>query len=1088
MKKILLIYTILTALLVGCAGTSQKPVSVEPASPLLGTTFLLKQLPANDATEELLLLDQLVKEGPEEIARIILQLESADTAQVSQAKFVLHGLTRYAARSGQNEIPVEAFGAVLNAKMSKANKLFVMAELQKIAGVESVPLLAGFLDDEYLCEPACRALVTIGGSPSITVLRNALTNNTDANRVHIIQALGQLGDPAAGEAIMGFAENRNLKPVVLRAQSNLAFKPAADLLRSESATSPEAAALYVNYASNLAKSGDIDGLNICTSILNGDYPPQIRLSALTVLLDQKGEAALDQLTAFVQTAGAKERMGALRAAESLNNDRIDMALIDYAGEANPEVAADILCALTKEDNSGLASSMLRFLVNENAGVRLAAAGALPILWGADYGKNMFYFIDFPGSKTTPPPGAASVDRQKMVYSNLADDIQLALARQLADHRIKEALPFFRSQASMPGEIGLTGLEAIGNIGDDNDVDLLLPLVISDDSRQARAAQAALATIVEHSPNRRAVNKKIDDYFAGLETGEQEKFLPLYRQIGDNHALARVQSQLASDNGETAAGLLASWPGVNALPVLVTLAEESEQPSTKEKLLRGVVRLINQSRIDGIAAFDYCQRLFAAADNSEQKKMVIAQMGKINTPQSLRFLSGLLSDEELGQDAARAITDELSTEGDPSPAQVAASLIEGSANGPLRQSLEQAPLVESKLNKPPRGFAALFNGRDLSGWKGLVADPPTRAKMTAEELAEAQKKADEEMRKHWKVVDGVLYFDGKGHSLCTNRDYRNFEMLVDWKIEKHGDSGIYLRGSPQVQIWDTADWPEGSGGLYNNKKNPSHPLAVADKPVGEWNTFRIKMVGERVTVYLNDVLVVDNVVMENYWERDKPIYPTGQIELQAHSTPLYFRNIFIRELPDTPEPFSGPLFNGRDLTGWHVVSSNPESWKVEKGILYTEGKGGGYIYTDREFADFELELEFRLPPNGNSGVGIRTPGSGDPAYVGMEIQVLDDYGDKYTNLKPWQYTGSIYGVQPPSKRVTKNAGQWQTMKIVCKGPKVDVYVNGEHTVDANLIEHMDKEKGHPGLKRRSGHIGLQNHSTRIEYRNIYLKEL
>jgi hypothetical protein len=203
-----------------------------------------------------------------------------------------------------------------------------------------------------------------------------------------------------------------------------------------------------------------------------------------------------------------------------------------------------------------------------------------------------------------------------------------------------------------------------------------------------------------------------------------------------------------------------------------------------------------------------------------------------------------------------------------------------------------------LNRPPQGFVALFNGKDLMGWKGLVGSPKTRAGMAPQDLAKAQLKANEQMGTHWKVVDGVLVFDGGGHSLCTVKDYGDFELLVDWKIEARGDSGIYLRGSPQVQIWDPAQRPEGSGGLYNNKKGPSKPLKCADNPVGQWNTFRIIMIGERVTVYLNDGLVVDNVVLENYWERDKPIYPVGQIELQSHSSPLYFRNIFIREIPPT----------------------------------------------------------------------------------------------------------------------------------------------------------------------------------------------
>jgi len=197
------------------------------------------------------------------------------------------------------------------------------------------------------------------------------------------------------------------------------------------------------------------------------------------------------------------------------------------------------------------------------------------------------------------------------------------------------------------------------------------------------------------------------------------------------------------------------------------------------------------------------------------------------------------------------------------------------------------------NTPPEGFTALFNGKDLTGWKGLVGNPKSRAAMKPEALAEAEKKATEVALQHWKVVDGVIEYDGKANSLCTEKKYANFELYVDWKIHKGGDSGIYLRGTPQVQIWDNK---VGSGGLFNNQKNPSKPLVFADNPPGEWNTFYIKMVGDKVTVKLNDKLVVDNVTMENYWERDKPIYPCEQIELQHHGSNLWFKNIYIRELP------------------------------------------------------------------------------------------------------------------------------------------------------------------------------------------------
>lgn len=203
----------------------------------------------------------------------------------------------------------------------------------------------------------------------------------------------------------------------------------------------------------------------------------------------------------------------------------------------------------------------------------------------------------------------------------------------------------------------------------------------------------------------------------------------------------------------------------------------------------------------------------------------------------------------------------------------------------------APAQSAKDNTPPPGFVALFHGKDLTGWQGLV-ELPQRAKLTKEEFAAKQREANEKFLPHWTVKDGVLHYDGKGQSLQTAKDYGDFELWVDWKIGPKGDTGIYLRGNPQVQIWER---PEGSGGLFNNQKNPKSPLKNADKPVGEWNTFRIVMRGDVVSVWLNGELVVDNVTMENYWERGQPLPATGPIELQHHGNPIEFKNIYIKEL-------------------------------------------------------------------------------------------------------------------------------------------------------------------------------------------------
>ena len=208
--------------------------------------------------------------------------------------------------------------------------------------------------------------------------------------------------------------------------------------------------------------------------------------------------------------------------------------------------------------------------------------------------------------------------------------------------------------------------------------------------------------------------------------------------------------------------------------------------------------------------------------------------------------------------------------------------------------------------PGEGFVPYFTGSeaDLANWKGVTTEegfdnPLKRQAATPEKRAAMQAIADKGMREHWHVRNGSLYFDGYkgGYSLATAKDYEDFELWADWRIlSVTGDSGLYLRGAPQVQIWDAHNqWNIGSGGLYNNKKNPSKALKIADRQVGDWNRFHVIMKGEKVTVWLNGELVVDNVTLENYWDRTRPIFPKEQIELQCHGDPIEWRNIFIKEL-------------------------------------------------------------------------------------------------------------------------------------------------------------------------------------------------
>ncbi|MFO0864500.1 MAG: DUF1080 domain-containing protein [Gemmataceae bacterium] len=189
-----------------------------------------------------------------------------------------------------------------------------------------------------------------------------------------------------------------------------------------------------------------------------------------------------------------------------------------------------------------------------------------------------------------------------------------------------------------------------------------------------------------------------------------------------------------------------------------------------------------------------------------------------------------------------------------------------------------------------------------------------------------------------------------------------------------------------------------------------------------------------------------------------------------------------------EPPAGfiSLFNGKDLTGWKSTGKK-DVWGAENGVLYVAGGGGGYLFTEKEYANFEFRCEYKMPKMGNSGVGIRAPLQGDPAYVGMEIQLLDDANWK--GLQVWQHTGSIYNVVPAKKVNSKAFGEWNAIRIVADKRKVMVEHNGETLVDANLDEYVKEHgKKHPGITRERGHVGFQSYNFRVEFRNIYLKNL
>ena len=299
---------------------------------------------------------------------------------------------------------------------------------------------------------------------------------------------------------------------------------------------------------------------------------------------------------------------------------------------------------------------------------------------------------------------------------------------------------------------------------------------------------------------------------------------------------------------------------------------------------------------------YLRHIIEQTNDISQREAALKLMANTGTYQALTFATTQLKYEDLAYTAAQTIWTILSAHPEYNGTETRQTLKSILPLLKLSQRSEAKAWLKA-ADKNEEGFVCLFNGKDLEGWKGLVENPIKRAKMSSAELAQAQAKADELMKKDWIVENGVLVYIGHGwDNICTVKDYADFELLVDWRLDPYGkepDAGVYLRGAPQVQIWDirrtNVGAQVGSGGLYNNQKNPSKPTSVEDNKLGEWNTFRIIMKGEKVTVWLNGTKVVDDVVLENYWDRKLPIFPKDQIEMQAHGSRCYFRNIYVKEL-------------------------------------------------------------------------------------------------------------------------------------------------------------------------------------------------
>lgn len=885
----------------------------------------LAKFPAQNAAERDKFASELIRLGPKGIQKICRMLVPPGTGDDTRVRFALNALSVYTHRAraeNEREMYAKTLIKALDTATDNEVKAFLIRQLQLVGKKESVKPLSRFLVNKRLCEPATQALLAIRTSDAEKVLLKSLRSSAGANRITIIKALGELRSQAAAKKIIKYADSKdiNLRQITLYALANIGDPASGKVLdKVRVAATPyeraKAPSLYLLYAQRLAESGKKGQCaRICRDLITyytAPHETNVPCTALSIIVTALGGNAFGDLLAAMDSQNKELRWRALELANTIQGKDATGRWVEKMEEVSPETQAEIITMLGGRGDKSVLPVLMQSLKSNEKVVRLAAIPAASELGGSDVLTDLLALLQTNEADEIKAvkqalmclPGPKVVPEAAKVLEEVPPLGRVALIEILSERRAKEHVDIIFAQTKSENDkVRVAAVRGLEHLVSEKDLPRLIDILIEaqNNTEILLAQNAAVASANQISdPEKRA-----DMFLENLEktTGAKRANLlnPLAR-IGGKNALQTVVTETQNEDPviqDAAVFTLAKWLDISAADELINIYRSTKKREYLHLAIKGYVRLVKEAELAPEDKLRMLKEALNIAAETKEKNFVLSGLASVKTLDSLKLVAAYLDDQDLksraASIAARIVLPPPGTDKGLTGAEVisvlkkAARLIEDSYE---RERIEK--YVGAILEQ--EGFELLFNGRDLSGWKGLVGDPVSRAKMTLEELNKAQAEADSSMHEHWTVVDGILVFDGKGESLCTAKDYEDFELLVDWKIEKHGDSGIYLRGSPQVQIWDPEQWPEGSGGLYNNEKGPNKPLKCVDNPIEEWNTFLIKMTGERVTVYLNGVLVVDDVVMENYWERDKPIYPIGQIELQSHNSPLYFRNIRIKEL-------------------------------------------------------------------------------------------------------------------------------------------------------------------------------------------------
>ena len=1059
---------------------------------------------------------------------ILCSMMKAPLSKDNQAiEYAISGLARYVTTPGMEDARAMVTASLIKA-LDKATdreiKAYFIRQIEISSTTDGIATLQKYALSNDLYEEAVRALSMIDTQESRAAIVEVATKVKDKDVVAQVVAECEIMELEPLMVKWFRIDDSDIHASVVRALVAVKSEAGLDLLAKEAKSvgyQYEQYEITSAFAKLLAAIPSEKSAKYAELLNKKSDNASIRKQAMLVLLKAEPDDATSLVVKAMDDEDQAYRNGVLALCCSF--DKVEVAgklvaqfdeypvdtqsdIINWATKASVSIPEELIVAAANSIDSSLSRNSIKYLVASGT------SQSIDILIDLLVSTDNTELAENIGSEMLWSDFTNFTDQHYQAIENSSNIAKIVVLEFLSNRKVGEMMPFVVALTSA-SDVALksAAYKALATTASEGDVQSLFSMLNGADDMYVSDIQNAITQQLKMLDQDSALTI-IDKNLSG---SDKARIYALYSAIPTKSAISILTNSLKTEAPEAKSAIidaLCKWENKDAITPLYDAYCGAQFVSQQDVILSSSLTLINKSKMSDAWKFIMLRRLMDATKSGVAQNKILNSIAKCKSFNALIYVAPFMENKETAARAMQAVMsialkDKTYEFYGANVEKILTRFIELRTGGG-DASYEREGVATYIKNAPGAGigFASIFNGADLSGWKGLVKNPIARSKMSATQFAQAQKVADGVMSRGWKVEDGVLIFTGKGDNLCTDKKYGDFEMYVDWKIEEHGDAGIYLRGVPQVQIWDTSlvkvGAQVGSGGLYNNSTNPSIPLVVADNAVGEWNTFYIKMVGERVTVELNGQKVVDNVIMENYWKRSTPILLEEQIELQAHGNLVAYRDIYIKEL-EKVEPLAmcdlevkegfKYLFDGTSMSQW--MGNTKDYTSVDGSIsLDPRGGGGGNLYTKKEYSDFIYRFEFQLSPNANNGLGIRTPSTGDPAYHGIELQILDSESPVYKNIELYQFHGSVYGIIPAKRGFLKPTGEWNVQEVIADGDNIKVTLNGEVILEGNI---RDASKGgsatldgqkHPGLFNKSGHIGFLGHGYPVKFRNIRIKEL